>query len=571
MANKLKPQDIYELLDGYNSELDTLDDSDDEQVPNELHQMNEEGKFPNEVLETLLAEFDTTETFFENETNDEPNAEVDLNLNYTHQVLNYFDKILRMDVTAKNEIKWVSQPFVPPKLSIDDIMQDLPIYIDIPSPLHYFNRYFSDSDFENMALYTNMYAHQNTSSWKKNTDKYEIRTFIALHILTGCLRFARISMYWDTFIGINVFINNMSRNRFYSLRSNFHVIDNMKIPTNNKDRFVKVRPMFDCVLKRCRELVKERNLSIDEQIVPFTGHLNVKQYCKGKPNPWGIKIFMLCGASGVIYDFIIYQGSETEFCPQFKNKFGLGASVVLQLTEHVEENKHFLFFDNYFASYNLFEILLQRKIFAASTIRVDRFSKPPFMNDKVLASIGKGATHEIRNDKNTIALLKWYDNKSVHMASNFIASGNVDHVERWDKKIKEYDTVERPEVIQLYNKSMGGVDKIDQLIAYYRIFLKSKKWTLRMVFHSIDMAICNSWLEYLQDCNLLGIEKKKQMDLLHFKMRLADNLINLGRCDNIKRPRGRPTSASTPSPSPPFKKKKRQKNQSRIKKPVTII
>jgi len=115
----------------------------------------------------------------------------------------------------------------------------------------------------------------------------------------------------------------------------------MKIPTSNKDRFVKVRPMFDCVLKRCRELVKKRDLSIDEQIVPFTGHKNVKQYCKGKPNPWGIKIFMLCGASGVIHDFIIYQGSETEFCPQFKNKFGLGASVFLQLTEHVEENKHF--------------------------------------------------------------------------------------------------------------------------------------------------------------------------------------------------------------------------------------
>jgi hypothetical protein len=65
------------------------------------------------------------------------------------------------------------------------------------------------------------------------------------------------------------------------------------------------------------------------------------------------------------------------------------------------------------------------------------------------------------------------------------------------KKIKKYDTVEQPEVIKLYNKSMGGMDKIDQLIAYYRIFLKSKKWTLRMVFHAIDMAICNSWLGFI--------------------------------------------------------------------------
>lgn len=36
---------------------------------------------------------------------------------------------------------------------------------------------------------------------------------------------------------------------------------------------------------------------------------------------------------------------------------------------------------------------------------------------------------------------------------------------------------------------------------------------------------------------------------------LADNHENLGRTDNIKRPRGRPSSFSTPSPSPPPKKK----------------
>jgi hypothetical protein len=40
------------------------------------------------------------------------------------------------------------------------------------------------------------------------------------------------------------------------------------------------------------------------------------------------------------------------------------------------------------------------------------------------------------------------------MASNFIESGSVDNVERWDEKIKKYDTVEQPEVIKLYNKTL---------------------------------------------------------------------------------------------------------------------
>jgi len=104
--------------------------------------------------------------------------------------------------------------------------------------------------------------------------------------------------------------------------------------------------------------------------------------------------------------------------------------------------------------------------------------------------------------------VKWYDNKSVNICSNFIASSIPDTVQRWNKKEKKYVGVERPEVIKLYNQSMGGVDKYDQLISYYRIFLKSKKWTLRMIFHAVDMAVTNSWLEYYLDCKNPNIPNK---------------------------------------------------------------
>jgi len=62
---------------------------------------------------------------------------------------------------------------------------------------------------------------------------------------------------------MNVFVENMNRNRFFALRTNVHVIDNLKISKNNNDKFVKVRPMFDC-LKRCGRLNIEKNVSIDE-------------------------------------------------------------------------------------------------------------------------------------------------------------------------------------------------------------------------------------------------------------------------------------------------------------------
>lgn len=75
---------------------------------------------------------------------------------------------------------------------------------------------------------------------------------------------------------------------------------------------------------------------------------------------------------------------------------------------------------------------------------------------------------------------------------------------------------------------MGGVDKIDQLISYYPIFIRSRKWTLRMIIHSFDMAISNCWIQYKNDAENLKVPKNKIMDLLHFRMELAENLILVG-------------------------------------------
>jgi hypothetical protein len=43
---------------------------------------------------------------------------------------------------------------------------------------------------------------------------------------------------------------------------------------------------------------------------------------------------------------------------------------------------------------------------------------------------------------------------------------------------------------------MGGFDLLDQLISFYRIFIKSKKWTLRVVDYFIEVAFCASWIQY---------------------------------------------------------------------------
>lgn len=56
-----------------------------------------------------------------------------------------------------------------------------------------------------------------------------------------------------------------------------------------------------------------------------------------------------------------------------------------------------------------------------------------------MAKLGRGTTFEIRSDvKNlfSIGLVKWYINKAVTLGSNFITSGTIDTVQRYDKKKK---------------------------------------------------------------------------------------------------------------------------------------
>lgn len=328
----------------------------------------------------------------------------------------------------KKNIFWKNVPFTPPIFTIQSDLNP-PVLTNILNPIDYFIKYFSNDDFENMAKYTNIYAAQNNLKNFKNTSTHEMKTMIAIHMLFGVLKYPRVRMYWEKNFRVPLIADNMTRNRLFELRSCFHVVDNKAIPKENSDKFVKIRPLYNSFIKRCAQLPVEQNLSVDEQIVPFKGNLSIKQYIRGKPSPWGIKNFLLWGKSGLVYNLLLYQGSSTQIDENMQKNFGLGGAIVLKLVENLKPNKHFLFFDNFFSSYNLFCCLSKYKIFAAGTIRINRFNNPPFPKDKQLAKMGRGTSFEICSNHN-IALVKWFDNKAVQLGSNFISSGTPTIVQK---------------------------------------------------------------------------------------------------------------------------------------------
>lgn len=448
-------------------------------------------------------------------------------------------------LTPKPNIKWrhrqinntIPTDFQPP-IAFDPVVQD---------PLDYYYKYVPKQLFIQMAEMTNLYAVQSGKARYKPTSNNEIEILFGLHMATGVFNYPVLKMYWENNISIPLFINNMSRDRFFELRNNLHLVDNLKKPPNCQDVFYKVRPIYDGIRSRCLELPLERQLCVDEQIVPFTGKHSAKQYVKGKPCPWGIKLFFLCGKNGRAYDFIIYQSSIPELDKTLIKKVGFGASVVLHLIKRVGENSgHELYCDNYFSSYYMLQILKHKGIMATCTARVNRFARPPLVSDKDIKKKPRGFAEEITSTDGDVTMVKWLDNKPANLASNFIGIGEKDMVKRWSKTEKRFIEVERPEIVKKYNHAMGGVDLLDQLMSYYRTFIKSKKWPLRMIFHASDLAVVQAYREYDTDNDLLGIPKAKRLTLLHFRQHLAQSLVLRNKISASKR--GRPSSCSSPLP-----------------------
>lgn len=88
---------------------------------------------------------------------------------------------------------------------------------------------------------------------------------------------------------------------------------------------------------------------------------------------------------------------------------------------------------------------------------------------------------------------------------------------------------------------MGGVDKMDALIAFYRIFFRSKKWYHRLFFHFFYVAIINAWLVYRRDHTAFG-GTTKLLKLHDFKLMLSSCLCMQNK-PLLGNKRGRPSAA----------------------------
>ena len=219
----------------------------------------------------------------------------------------------------------------------------------------------------------------------------------------------------------------------------------------------------------------------------FKGKSIMRQYMKNKPIQWAFKFWFRCGAkSGYLYEFDMYLGKKRN------NKFGLGESVVLSLCQKLKYTHCFVFFDNVFTTPALLVQLLEIGIYATGTVRANRKNMPVFKHDKEI----KRSEHDWFFS-NHLSAIKWMDNKSVILSSNYSNPKEMQQLELRVKGSKDKVKVTCPSVIQEYNKFMGGVDLSNQMKVTYQVDRRSKFiFSLRVFFDFLDIAIVNSKMVY---------------------------------------------------------------------------
>ena len=294
-------------------------------------------------------------------------------------------------------------------------------------------------------------------------------------ILMEIVNLPSIKDYWrnDEAFNYQPLANRISCKRFLQIHRFLHFVDNDSLLSYGEPEYSKiqkVKPILTQLSANCKEqFIPGRDLSVDEAMVKFKGRSSIKQYMPKKPIKRGFKIWMLADSdSGYVTNFKVYEGKT-----QGTVEKGLGANVVLTLTEHVQQRYHHVFFNNFFTGIDLLLNLLRRGLYSCGTMRSDRKGFPPSL--KPIVKKGFPNRGEYKHAWNgNLSVVVWQDTKAITCASTNAPPDEVSQVTQKQKDGSRV-TIQCPGSVVTYNKKMGGVDHNDQLRGYYEIPIKIKK------------------------------------------------------------------------------------------------
>ena len=237
-------------------------------------------------------------------------------------------------------------------------------------------------------------------------------------------------------------------------------------------------------------------------------------YNPNKPEKYHLKTFGLCDSlTGYTLNLLLYFGADTSYTGELDK--GQSEKIFHYLLNPLGSGHH-IFADRYYTTRALIDYLASKKTYYTGTLMTNRVGFLPDMTP--LAKIKHKESKYFRCDEG-ILLCAWKDKKArkpVVAVSTYSTKGESQVT---TKKGKE---VTKPDVINDYNFSMNGCDRMDQMLSYYNVlYRKTVKWWKRLFMWCIEVTQSNAFILYC----LTREQGSKRVSLKKFKQMLMKQLI----------------------------------------------
>ena len=255
------------------------------------------------------------------------------------------------------------------------------------------------------------------------------------------------------------------------------------------------------VRKVSKELCKHPGwvLSLDEMLKKFKGRSAMTFRMKKKPEKEGYKLYAICDTStGYVFDF--FPDGRLE-----KKKTIDAVKELIECIPRRETLQYVLGMDNFFTTTDVIKATRALNVGVVGTARKRR-NWPP----KEMGAIDDERFNTLYclPSKDNYMIFGWVDNLVVLMVSTIHTGTEVVEKQRKRPRTNQQNkhrmqtafgneavkTMDIPQVIDDYNHWMGGVDKADQLIAYYKPRIRCRRVWMPLFFHCLDVIRLNSYI-----------------------------------------------------------------------------
>lgn len=371
------------------------------------------------------------------------------------------------------------------------------------SELDYVKLFLDNEIVDLIVTQTNYFAEQHiaskyaTTAEKKKYGWYpltsdEFWAFFAILIYQSIISKPKQRWYWTRNKMFSTpFANSiMSLNRFEKIMKFLHFSNNENYNASEHPcpQLHKVWEVYKAVNSNFQKIyVPERDISIDESLMPSKHHLSFLQFIPSKRARFGVKFFVMCESnSGYILKTIAYTGNSTERNKEVENCC-VTTSIVLELSKNLLGQGYCLIMDNFYNSPELYEILLSNNTDAYGTLNRKRKGLPALLKSKTKMKKDE-ALCWTRDD---MVCMKWHDKKDVTLIST------CHDVSFQEVTPKHGPTKLKPTIVLDYNKTMGGVDRSDQQMGSYTVMRKQQKKYYKKIFrHLLDQCLFNAFVLY---------------------------------------------------------------------------